>query len=237
MRSPISTATARACARWRAACFRPRSAWSTRRRRCARRFPTRRCWWSRRSTSGATTSPPRRNCRLMQKYGAGTARHRHRRLRRARHPRADHPPARQHRLRRAHARADAGAGAQAQPHDRPHQPGEARRGRPSLPAVRPPPHAELELGAHPRHPHAQRRDARHHRARRDRARDRDPRRRLRHAHPLFPAPAAAGGRGARARRDLRAARHAVGRGRLGGAAASRRALDPEPHRRARSSRA
>ena len=43
-------------------------------------------------------------------------------------------------------------------------------------------------GAHPRHPHAPRRDARHHRARRDRPRDRIPRRRLRHAHPLFPAP-------------------------------------------------
>ena len=178
-----------------------------------------------------------RKLRLIAKIRRWHARHRHRRLRRARHPRAHHPPARQHRLRRAHARADAGAGAQAQPHDRPHQPREARGGRPSLPAVRPPPHAELELGAHPRRPHAQWRDARYHRAWRDRTRDRDPRRRLRHAHSLFPAPAAAGGGGARARRELCAARYAAGRGRLGGAAASRGAFDSKPHRCARSSRA
>ena len=42
--------------------------------------------------------------------------------------------------------------------------------------------------------------------RRDRPRDRDPRRGLRNAHPLLPAHAPVGGRGARAAGDLRAAR-------------------------------
>ena len=70
-------------------------------------------------------------------------------------------------------RADAHAGAQARPHGRARHRREARRGRLSLQAVRPAAHAQFELGAHRRHPHAPRRDARADRARRDRPRDRD----------------------------------------------------------------
>ena len=126
--------------------IRPRCASSTPRTSCAPTLPIARAL----IVEGLAVGAQRARRRAPPQGGAEIRRrlapHRHRRLRGARHPGAYHAPPRQRRLRRARDHADADAVAARQRIARPHQRRAPRRDRLSLQAVRPPPHAQLQLG-------------------------------------------------------------------------------------------
>ena len=161
MRSPTSTTTARAYAPRRAALSRPGCGWSRPRTRLRDALAEARGVVGGGAQLRARRARRRAALKFVQKYGLGlgtidTAACAERGV-----AGADHPPPRQHRLRRARDRADAHAGAQARSRGRARHRREAGRTRLSLQAVRPAPHAQFELGAHRGHSHVARRDARH----------------------------------------------------------------------------
>ena len=208
-----------------------RCGWSTRASRCARPCPAVARWWSNRSRSGAEELAVGGDLRVVQKYGA-----RPRNIdtaacaangvkvltirRRANIACAELAIALMLTLAKKLHRLAGRISVE-----------QLARGRLRLQAVRPPPHAELELAAHLRAAHAQRSDARHHRSGRDRPRDRDPGGGVRDAHSLLPAHA--GSPEAEERElagNLCAARDAARRERLGRAATAGRAGDAGLHR-------
>ena len=147
-----------------------------------------RWWWSCSGRPGRSRGGANAQGRAEIRHRP--AQHRHRGMRRERHQASHLAPARQHLLRRARLRADAGAGAQARNRQRPCHRRADQGGRLRATAVRPAPHAGRQLSARRRHPRAQRCDHRHHWPGRDRARDCAPRRGLRHARALSSAHAA-----------------------------------------------